>query len=171
MTTMTPMTQRETKLSDFLAEHAKKLGCVHLNEHPHLQPEIVCVANIMMALHQAIVLFGLRTPADRYRLEFDFARTVRWAVATYTEQRKSTATPPPNADALESLAQAVIDLADGMGGDEQEQDRAQAIAETLRQIAAGDRVGPIIPHDRARDEWLQVHGDDEEPAADERRVD
>jgi hypothetical protein len=58
-----------------------------------------------------------------------------------------------NADTLRSLADAVLDLADGMGGDDQEQDRAGDIAEALNRIADGYYVKPLPEHEAARTAW------------------
>ena len=57
---------------------------------------------------------------------------------------------------LHSLARAVLDLADGMGGDDQEQTRAQEIANTLYALSFGHPVAPLQAHDAARAEWFGV---------------
>jgi hypothetical protein len=51
---------------------------------------------------------------------------------------------------LKSLARAVLDLCDGLGGDAQEQDRARDIAFRLEELAGGWTTTPIEPHEAAR---------------------
>lgn len=63
---------------------------------------------------------------------------------------------------LRSLAQAVLDLADGLGGDAQERDRARDIAFRLEELAAGQVTTPIEPHAVARASWEDAT-DDEAP--------
>ena len=56
---------------------------------------------------------------------------------------------------LYTLARAVEDLADGMGGDVQEEYRAWSIGAALIQIANGEKVAPLLEHDEARERWLE----------------
>ena len=51
---------------------------------------------------------------------------------------------------LNLAAEAILDLVDGMGGDEQEIDRGHAIASVLQAIAAGGEGWRLLPHDVAR---------------------
>jgi hypothetical protein len=67
---------------------------------------------------------------------------------------------PQDADTLLGLARAVLDLAEGMGGDEQEQHRAWQIHEALRGLAQGEPVPPLPPHNDARDAWFAARGNE-----------
>ena len=58
------------------------------------------------------------------------------------------------AEALRLAARAVLDLAEGLGGDRQERDRAATIAFTLEQIANGQTPDPLLCHDCARRVYL-----------------
>jgi hypothetical protein len=65
-------------------------------------------------------------------------------------------TTTPNLDlsvTLRRLAQHVLDLVDGLGGDEQEQERADDIAAALRDIAEGRPPFPLEDHEVAREAW------------------
>lgn len=55
-----------------------------------------------------------------------------------------------NAATLRLLADAVRDLVDGLGGDDQEEDRGNDIARALEAIADGEIVAPLPAHDAAR---------------------
>lgn len=70
-------------------------------------------------------------------------------------------------DTLYSLAEAVIDLADGMCGDAQDQARARDIACTLEHMAADHPVEPIAPHDEARRAWEEEREEIEREAEEE----
>jgi hypothetical protein len=48
----------------------------------------------------------------------------------------------------------VVDLVDGLGGDDQERKRAADIAEALCAIAAGRPPFPLEDHDEARRAWM-----------------
>lgn len=61
---------------------------------------------------------------------------------------------------LLSLATAVRDLVDGLGGDDQEFDRAYTIAKTLEDLANGMPVTPIAEHAAAIGAWFAERGCD-----------
>jgi hypothetical protein len=58
-------------------------------------------------------------------------------------------------DNLTSLAEAVLALASGMGGDEQEQSRAREIASALIGLAGGVPIGTVQSHEAARDRYFR----------------
>src|SRR6188474_1040729 len=65
---------------------------------------------------------------------------------------------------LHSLAEAVVDLVDGLDGGQWESDRAEQIAAVLSQIADGRPHQPIAAHSLAYKDWQR--GEDECEQAD-----
>jgi hypothetical protein len=57
------------------------------------------------------------------------------------------------APTLHALADEVLALVDGLGGDRREHARAETIAATLRRIAEGRSIDAVPAHTAARKTW------------------